>query len=71
MAEVTIGTPRSRTEITPEGTFAEYYEVPFFIADAEYSVRIPAEEFSAEVAEAKIREKASELLKIKDKVLTL
>jgi len=71
MAEIRIGTPRSRTEITPEGTFAEYYEVEFFIGDARYTVNIPAEEFTAEAAEAKVRERAEQILGVKGKTVEL
>ncbi|GAI88816.1 unnamed protein product, partial [marine sediment metagenome] len=31
MVEVVMGTTRSRTRITREGEFEEYYEVEFFV----------------------------------------
>jgi len=71
MAEIRIGTPRSRTRITPEGTFEEYYEVEFFMDDARYTVQLLAEEFTAQVAEAQVRAKAAEIMAITGKAISL
>uniref|UniRef100_A0A6M3Y002 Uncharacterized protein n=1 Tax=viral metagenome TaxID=1070528 RepID=A0A6M3Y002_9ZZZZ len=71
MAEVIIGTPRSRLEITPEGKFKGYYEVEFFIDDARYTVTLLAKEFTAEAAEAKVRARAAEIIALSGKVIKL
>jgi len=71
MAELRIGTPRSRTRITPEGAFEEYYEIEFFIDDARYTVTLLAKEFSAEAAEAKVRARAAEITAISGKAIKL
>ena len=71
MSELTIGTPRSRVRITPEGEFEEYYEIEFFIAGARYTINIPASEFSAEAAEAKVKERAAEITALRGKVIKL
>lgn len=71
MTEIRIGTPRSRTQITPEGKFEEYYEVEFFLDDARYTVTIPAKQFTAKAAEEAVKARAAELLALKDKKLSL
>lgn len=71
MAEVRIGTPRQRTDISPEGKFFDYYEVEFFIDDARYTLAIPAKDYTAEVAEARVKEKAAEITAITGKTISL
>ncbi len=71
MAEVTIGTPRSRTQITPEGKFEEYYEIEFFIDEARYTVTLLAKEFTAEAAKAKVSARAAEIMAISGKAISL
>lgn len=69
MSDITIGQIRSRTDITGEGKFREYYEIPFFMDDARHSVRMWADEYTPEKAEALVKEKAAELNKIQGKTL--
>lgn len=71
MADIRIGTIRSRTEITPEGEFKDYKEVEFFVDDARHTLRIPEEGFSAKVAEEEVKKKAAEILQIQGKKITL
>lgn len=70
-AEVKIGTPRTRTEITPEGTFQEYYDVEFFIDDARHHLRMSPEGFTAKAAEEAVRARAAELAGIQGKKITM
>lgn len=71
MSEVKMGTVRSRTRITPEGEFEEFYEVEFFIDDARYTLEMSPKKFTAELAEAEVKKKAAELLKVKGKKIAL
>jgi hypothetical protein len=71
MSELTIGTPRSRVRITPEGEFEEYYEVEFFIDGARYTVTILASEFTSEAAMEKVNARAAEIIALKGKKLKL
>lgn len=71
MAEVVIGTVRSRTEITPEGTFQEYYEIEFFVDDARHALRMLPKDYTAEKAEAAVKKRAAELAAIKGKKIHL
>lgn len=71
MAEVIMGTTRSRTRITPEGTFEEYYEVEFFIDDARYRLEMSPVGFTAKAAEEEVKKKAAELLAVKGKKIAL
>jgi len=71
MAEVVMGTVRSRTEITPEGTFEEYYEVEFFVDDARHTLRMSPSNYTAEKAEAAVKKRAVELAAVKGKKITL
>ncbi|GAI31334.1 unnamed protein product [marine sediment metagenome] len=70
MPEVKIGTPRSRTEITPEGAFEEYIEVEFYIDDARHHLRMSPIGFTAKLAEEAVRARAAELVAIQDKKIT-
>jgi len=71
MVEVTMGTVRSRTDITPEGTFEEYYDVEYFVDDARYHLRMSPEGWTAVAAEKAVRERAAELVAVKGKKITL
>ena len=71
MADIRIGTIRSRTDITPEGEFQDYKEVEFFVDDARHTLRIPEEKFSAKVAEEEVKKKAAEILQIQGKKIAL
>ena len=71
MAEVTMGTTRSRTRITREGEFEEYYEVEFFVDDARHTLEMPPRDFTAAKAEAAVKKKAAELSAVKGKKLVL
>lgn len=71
MADVRIGTVRSRTEITPEGTFHEYYDVEFFVDDARHRLRMEPEEFTAKAAEEAVKKRAAELAAVKGKKVVI
>lgn len=71
MIEVRIGTVRTRTEITPEGTFEEFYDVEFFVGDARHRLRMSPVGWTAEAAEKAVKERAAELMAVQDKKLTL
>lgn len=71
MTEVTMGTVRSRTRITPEGEFQEFYEVEFFVDDARHKLEMSPADFTAEKAEAEVRLRAAELIKVKGKKIKL
>ena len=71
MADVKIGTVRSRTEITPEGTFQEYYDVEFFVDDARHRLRMSPEGWTAQAAEAEVKKRAAELVAAKGKKVTI
>ena len=71
MAEVKMGTVRSRTRITPEGEFEEYYEVEFFVDDARHKLEMSPKDFTAEKAEAAVKKMAAELVAVKGKKVAL
>jgi len=71
MAEVVMGTVRSRTRITPEGEFEEYYEIEFFVDDARHTLEMSPKEYTAEKAEAAVKKRATELAAVKGKKITL
>lgn len=71
MSEVKMGTVRSRTRITPEGEFEEYYEVEFFVDDARHRLEMSPKDFTAEKAEAAVKKRAAELVEVKGKKITL
>ncbi|GAI11053.1 unnamed protein product [marine sediment metagenome] len=71
MADVIMGTTRSRTRITREGEFEEYYEVEFFIDDARYTLEMSPVGFTAKAAEEAVRKKAAELVAVKGKKIAL
>jgi len=71
MTDVLMGVVRSRTRITPEGEFQEYYEVEFMIGDAKYKLEMSPKDFTAEKAEKAVALKAKELLAIQGKKVTL
>jgi len=71
MAEVTMGVVRSRTRIVEPGVFEEYYEVEFFVDNVRYALEMLPEKFTAKLAEEAVRKKATEIVAIKGKKLTL
>jgi len=71
MAEVVMGTTRSRTRITREGEFEEYYEVEFFVDDARHTLEMSPRDFSAKKAEEAVKKMAAELVAVKGKKITL
>ena len=71
MAEVVMGTVRSRTRITQEGEFEEYYEVEFFVDDARHTLEMSPRDFTAAKAEAAVKKAAAELAAVKGKKITL
>ena len=71
MAEVVMGTVRSRTRITREGEFEEYYEVEFFVDDARHTLEMSPRDYTAEKAEAAVKKRAAELVAVKGKKITL
>lgn len=71
MTEVTMGTVRSRTRITKEGEFEEYYEVEFFVDDARHSLEMSPRDYTAEKAEAAVKKQAVQLASVKGKKITL
>ena len=71
MAEVTMGTVRSRTRITREGEFEEYYEVEYHVDDARYTLEMSPRDFTAAKAEAAVKKRVAELIAVKGKKLTL
>ncbi len=71
MAEVIMGTVRSRTRITREGEFEEYYEVEFFVDDARHTLEMSPRDYTAEKAEAAVKKRAGELAKVKGKKVIL
>lgn len=71
MSEIVMGTTRSRTRITREGEFEEYYEVEFFVDDARYTLEMSPRDFTAAKAEAAVKKRAAELAGVKGKKITL
>ena len=71
MVEITMGTVRSRTRITREGEFEEYYEVEYYIDDARYTLEMSPKDFTAVKAEALVKKAAAERAAVKGKKLTL
>ncbi len=71
MNTVVIGTTRSRTRITREGEFEEYYEVEFFVDDARHRLEMSPKDFTAAKAEEAVKKMAAELVAIKGKKVTL
>lgn len=71
MAEVIMGTVRSRTRITPEGEFEEYYEVEFFVDDARHTLEMSPRDFTATKAEEMVKKAGAELAAVKGKKITL
>ena len=67
MVEVIMGDTRSRTRITREGEFEEYYEVEFFVGDARHKIDMSPVDFTAAKAEAAVKKRAAELGAIKGK----
>ena len=70
MAEVVMGTTRSRTRITREGEFEEYYEVEYYVDDARFTLEMAPADYTAKAAEEAVRKKATELVAVKGKKLT-
>jgi len=71
MFEVTVGTVRSRTRITREGQFEEYYEVEYFVDDARYTLEMSPEGFTALKTEEAVKKHAAEFVAIKGKKITI
>ena len=71
MAEIVMGTVRSRTRITREGEFEEYYEVEFFVDDARHTLEMSPRDYTAEKAEAAVKKRATELVAAKGKKISL
>lgn len=71
MAEVRLGAVRSRTQITPEGEFREYYEVEFFVDDAKHHILMSPVGWTAKAAEDAVTKVATELAAVQGKKLTL
>ena len=71
MPEVTMGTVRSRTRITREGEFEEYYEIEFFVDDARHTLQMSPRDYTAEKAEAAVKKRATQLAAVKGKKITL
>lgn len=71
MSDVTMGTVRSRTRITPEGEFEEYFEVEFFVDDAKHKLEMSPRDFTAEKAETMVKARAAELSAVKGKKIKL
>ena len=71
MAEVTMGTVRSRTRITREGEFEEYYEVEFFVDDARHTLEMSPKDFTAKKAEEVVKKRAAELGAVKGKKVVI
>jgi hypothetical protein len=69
--EITIGTVRSRTEITPEGKFQETYEIEYFIGDARHKVTMPRSQYSPKAAEEAVKKAAADILALQGKKVTL
>ncbi len=69
--DVKIGQTRSRTRITPEGEFEEYYEVEFFVGDARHKLEISPVGFTAKKAEELVKARAAELIALQGKKVTL
>ena len=69
--DVKIGQTRSRTRITPEGEFEEYYEVEFFVGDARHKLEMSPRDFTAKKAEELVRARAAELIALQGKKVTL
>ena len=69
--DVRIGQTRSRTRITPEGEFEEYYEVEFFVGDARHKLEMSPRDFTAKKAEELVRARATELIALQGKKVTL
>ena len=71
MTGVIMGTTRSRTRITGEGTFEEYYEVEFFVGDARHTLTMSPRDFTAKKAEEAVKKMAAELVQVKGKKINL
>lgn len=71
MTDVKVGTVRSRTKITGEGTFEEYYEVEFFVGDARHKLAMSPDGWTAEKAEEAVRARAKELTAIQGKTIKI
>lgn len=71
MVEVVMGTVRSRTRITREGEFEEYYEVEFFVDDARHTLEMSPRDFTAKKAEEAVQKRAAELAAVKGKKIAL
>ncbi len=71
MANVVMGDVRSRTRITKEGEFEEYYEVEFYVDDARHKLEMSPANFTAEKAEAAVKKMATELTAVKGKKISL
>ncbi len=71
MAEIVMGTVRSRTRITREGEFEEYYEVEFFVDDARHTLEMSPKDWTAAKAEAAVKKAGTELAAVKGKKITL
>jgi len=69
--DVTIGQTRSRTRITREGEFEEYYEVEFYVGDARHKLEVSPKGFSAKKAEELVTARAKELLALQGKSITI
>ena len=69
--DVRIGQTRSRTRITPEGQFEEYYEVEFFVGDARHKLEMSPTGFTAKAAEQLVTARAKELLALQGKKVVL
>ena len=69
--DVKIGQTRSRTRITGEGEFQEYYQVEFFVGDARHKLEMSPEGFTAKKAEELVRARASELIALQGKKVQL
>ena len=71
MAEVVMGTVRSRTRITREGEFEEYYEVEFFVDDARHTLEMSPRDYSAAKAEEAVKKRATQLAAVKGKKIII
>ncbi len=69
--EITIGQTRSRTRITPEGEFQEYYEVEFFVGDARHKLEVSPKGFTAKKAEELVKVRATELMALSGKKISI
>ena len=71
MADIVMGVVRSRTRITGEGEFEEYYEVEYHVDDARYTLEMSPRDFTAAKAEAAVKKKAAEMVAVKGKKIVL